>query len=332
MKKYILIVTVWLLVINCSTMKERKTTGSIERLDASFNNIVSENAIVEILAEGYDWSEGPVWIESKKMLLFSDVPKNIVYKWTEEKGAEVYLTPSGYTGSEPSQREEPGSNGLALDHEGYLVLCQHGDRRIAKMDAFLDNPAPAFITLVDNYEGKLLNSPNDLAFRSNGDFFFTDPPYGLPTKSEDDPIKEIPFQGVYKVSTDGKVTLLVDSITRPNGIALTPDEKTLIVANSDSQKRVWYAFDLTENDSLTNTRIFYDATADKEGGAPDGFKIDRQGNVFASGPGGLWVFNKEGKVLGRIKLPANTSNCALADNDKTLYITCDMYLLRIKMR
>lgn len=319
-------------MINCSTMKETKTTGSIERIDASINSIISETAQVEILAEGYDWSEGPVWIASQKMLLFSDVPKNTVYKWTEEKGAEVYLTPSGYTGSEPSQRKEPGSNGLALDAEGYLVLCQHGDRRVARMDSFLNNPAPAFVTLVDNYEGKLLNSPNDVVFRSNGDFFFTDPPYGLPTQREDDPMKEIPFQGVYKVSTDGQVTLLVDSITRPNGIALTPDEKTLIVANSDPQKPIWYAFDLTENDSLVNQRIFYDATGEKEGGLPDGFKIDKQGNVFASGPGGVWIFSKEGKVLGKIKLPANTSNCALADDDKTLYITCDMYLLRVKMR
>lgn len=332
MKRYLLIVTVWLLVTNCSTMKETKTTGSIERLDASLNDIISETAVVEILAEGYEWSEGPLWIESKKMLLFSDVPTNTAYKWTEEKGAEVYLKPSGETDSEPSQRKEPGSNGLTLDPEGRLVLCQHGDRRVARMNAPLDRPEVSFTSLADNYDGKKFNSPNDVTFRSNGDFFFTDPPYGLPTQSEDDPIREIPFQGVYKVSTDGKVTLLIDSITRPNGIALTPDEKTLMIANSDPNKPIWYAFDLTENDSLINARIFYDATGEKGGGLPDGFKIDKQGNVFASGPGGVWIFNKDGKVLGKINLPAHASNCALADNDQTLYITCDMYVLRVKMR
>lgn len=312
-------------------MKETKTTGSIERTDPALNNIIKEDAVIEVLAEGYDWSEGPVWVESQKMLLFSDVPKNVIYKWTEEKGAEEYLTPSGYTGSTPSESREPGSNGLTLDGEGRLILCQHGDRRIARMDAPYDQPAPNFVTLADNYDGKKFNSPNDIAHRSNGDFFFTDPPYGLPKHAED-PTKEIPFQGVYKISADGKVTLLVDSLTRPNGIAFTPDEKTLIVANSDPEKPVWYAFDLDENDSLTNARIFYNAKGAEGPGLPDGFKIDKQGNIFASGPGGIWIFDKDAKVLGKIKLPSPTSNCALADDDKTLYITSDAQLLRVKMR
>jgi gluconolactonase len=331
MKNHILIIFASILTLSCATVKERETTGSIERTDPAINAIIKEDAAIEVLAEGYDWSEGPVWVESQKMLLFSDVPKNTIHKWTEEKGAEVYLTPSGYTGSTPSKSPEPGSNGLTLDKNGRLVICQHGDRRIARMDAPYDQPATNFVTIADRYNGKRFNSPNDLVYRSNGDLFFTDPPYGLPQQVED-PTKEIPFQGVYKVSADGKVTLLVDSLTRPNGIAFTPDEKTFIVANSDPEKPIWYAFDLTENDSVTNARIFYDATGEKEGGLPDGFKIDKQGNVFASGPGGIWIFDKAGKVLGKVKLPSNTANCAFADDEKTLYITSDAFLLRLKMR
>lgn len=314
-------------------MKEKKTTGSIERLDPSLNSIIDEDAKIEILTTGYKWSEGPVWSDRYKMLIFSDVKENTAYKWTEEKGAEKYLMPSGYTGSASYYSIEPGSNGLTLDKDGNLVLCQHGDRRVARMDAALDQPKSQYVTIADKYDGKRFNSPNDLVFRSNGDLFFTDPPYGLPER-EKDPTKEISFQGVYKVSPDGKVTLLVDSLTRPNGLAFTPDEKTLIVANSDPAKAVWYAFDIAANDSLINSRIFYDVTenAKTEKGLPDGLKIDRQGNIFATGPGGVWIFNSGGKLIGKLKLSEPTANCALADDDKTLYITSNMNLLRLRLR
>jgi gluconolactonase len=334
MKKYTwMLMMVGLFIASCNGSREAKTIGSIERTDNSLNDIISEDAKVEVLAEGYEWAEGPVWIESQKMLIFSDVPKNTIYKWTEEKGAEVYLTPSGYTGSVPSLSDEPGSNGLTLDKEGRLVLCQHGDRRIARMDGSLESPNPSFITIADRYNGKRFNSPNDVIFKSNGDVYFTDPPYGLP-KKENDSTKETPFQGVYRATPLNYVSLLVDSLTRPNGIAFTPDEKTMIVANSDPGKAIWYAFDLTATDSLTNARIFYDATENTktESGLPDGLKIDKNGNVFASGPGGVWIFNKDGKVLGKIKTPVPTANCALADDEKTLYLTSDMYLLRVKLR
>lgn len=313
---------------------EAQSIGTIERIDPSFNELVSENATMQIISEGYEWSEGTIWVDADKMLLFSDVPKNTVYKWSQEKGTEVYLTPSGYTGAEPSQSKEPGSNGLTLNKEGQLVLCQHGDRRVAKMNAPLHDPKPDYITIVDSYQGKKLNSPNDLVYRSNGDLFFTDPPYGLPLQNND-PTKELPFNGVYKVSADGNIQLLVDSLTRPNGIAFTPDEKTLIVANSDPNKAVWYLFDINENDTLSNARILYNATKEsKEGekGLPDGLRVDKQGNIFATGPGGVWVFNKDGKVLGKFKTPVPTANCALADDDKTLYIAADMYVLRVKLR
>jgi gluconolactonase len=311
--------------------KKEKLTGTIERIDPAFDALVDSDAKVEVIAEGFDWSEGPLWLPSANMLIFSDVPKNTIYKWTPEKGKEIYLIPSGYMGNIP-RGGEMGSNGLALTNEGKLAMAQHGDRRVALMNAPLDAPAPNFVSLGDNYEGKKFNSPNDLVFNDKGDVFFTDPPYGLPNQ-EKDSTRETPFQGVYKAS-QGKVTLITDSITRPNGIAFLPGYKTLIVANSDPAKAIWYAYDIFENDSVANARIFYDATAEakKEKGVPDGFKIDSQGNVFASGPGGLWIMNKDGKVLGKIKLSEATSNCALSPDEKTLYVTCDMYVARIKLR
>jgi gluconolactonase len=315
----------------CNNVKQSssKTIGSIERMDASMDAIMSSDASIEIIAEGHEWTEGPLWVESEKMLLYSDIPPNKIFKWTEAKGKELYLSPSGYTGSIP-RKGEPGSNGLILNKEGKLVLCQHGDRRMALMDADLKTPAPNFITLADNYQGKKLNSPNDAVFRSNGDLFFTDPPYGLIDSS----YQEIQFQGVYKVS-NGQVTLLTDSITRPNGIAFTNNEKTLIVANSDPEKVYWYLFDITANDSLVNGRLLHDATPlSKTGvnGLPDGLKVDKQGNIFATGPGGVFIFNAAGKQIGKLNIPEACSNIALADDDKTLFITADMYVLRVKMR
>jgi gluconolactonase len=309
-----------------------KSIGSLEKIDPEFNNLISDSAKIEIVAEGYDWSEGPLWIKEKNMLLFSDVPKNTVYKWTADKGAEVFLQPSGYTGS-GHYSGEPGANGLTLSNDGKLVLCQHGDRRVAQLDASFDAPESKFITLSDNYKGKKLNSPNDVVFRSNGDLFFTDPPYGLP-QQENDSSREIPFQGVYKVSK-GKTSLVTDSLTRPNGLAFLKGEKTLLVANSDPEKATWYAFDFDAKDNVTNARIFHDATPlSKAGdkGLPDGLRVDGNGNVFATGPGGIWVFNASGKLLGKIRITEPTSNCALADDDKTLYITADMYLVRVRLR
>ena len=305
--------------------------GSIERLEPELDFIINKNARVEIIAEGMDWSEGPVWIESRKMLLFSDVPANTIYKWTQKKGKEKYLEPSGYTDS-AVRGGETGSNGLLLNKEGKLVLCQHGNRQVAFMDADLDHPQPVFKTIADNYQGKRFNSPNDAVYNKKGDLFFTDPPYGLEFNMQDT-LKEIPFQGVYMVKPSGEVKLLIDSLTRPNGIALTPDEKTLIVANSDQNRLRWYAYDFA-GDSLVNGRIFYDATAiaGTQKGSADGMKIDKNGNIFATGPGGVWIFDRKGKVLGKIKFPEATSNCALSPDQKTLYVTADMYVLRIKMR
>lgn len=330
MNKFIpLLILVFMVACNNVKLSQTKTIGSIERMDASLDAVINADASIEIIAEGHDWTEGPLWIESEKMLLYSDIPPNKIFKWTEAKGSELYLTPSGYTGTTP-RGGEPGSNGLILNREGKLVLCQHGDRRMALMDADLKTPLPNFISLADNYQGKKLNSPNDAVFRSNGDLFFTDPPYGL----ANDSVKEIPFQGVYKVS-NGQVVLLTDSITRPNGIAFANNEKTLIVANSDPEKAYWYLFDIAANDSLTNGRLLHDATPlskSGEKGLPDGLKVDKQGNIFATGPGGVYIFNAEGKQIGKIKIPESCSNVAFADDDKTIFITADMYLLRVKLR
>jgi gluconolactonase len=308
-----------------------RTIGTIERMDPALDSIISPDAKIEVIADSFDWSEGPLWIESKKMLLFSDVPQNIVYKWTEEKGKESFLTPSGYSAS-AKRGGEMGSNGLTLDPNGQLVLCQHGNRQMARMDASFDEPKSVFLPVADNYKGKKFNSPNDAVYNGAGELFFTDPPYGLERQLED-PKKEIPFQGVYKVKKNGEVILLVDSLTRPNGIAFMPGEKTLVVANSDPAKPNWYAFDVN-GDSLTNGHIFYSAR-DQDStvkGLPDGMKIDKNGNVFATGPGGVWIFNKDGKVLGKIKLDNATSNCAFSRDQKTLYITNDMNVLRVNIR
>ncbi|RXK61757.1 SMP-30/gluconolactonase/LRE family protein [Lacibacter luteus] len=330
-----------MMLLSCNNPSEQKqetmykTTRTIERLDPAINAIISDSAKIEIIAEGFEWSEGPLWLEKQQMLIFSDVPMNTIYKWTEEKGKEVYLKPSGYTGSEPSVCKEPGSNGLTFDNNGNLVLCQHGDRRMARMDAPLDKPTAKFSTLADKYQGKRFSSPNDAVYNKAGELFFTDPPYGLQTQDDTDSKKEIKHNGVYKVMKDGTVKLLIDSITRPNGLAFLPGEKKLIVACSDPAFPNWYIYDLNvDTFEIDNGRIFYSASEEAKtmGGLPDGLKIDKNGNIFATGPGGVYIFNSDGKKLGMIKLENSASNCALSPDEKTLYVTNDMYLLRIKLR
>jgi gluconolactonase len=321
-----------LTLASCGSKAQFKKIGNIERLDPALDSVISRNARPEIIAEGFEWSEGPVWVEGQKMLLFSDVPRNIVYKWTEQKGKEIYLTSSGYTGS-GRRGGEMGSNGLLLDKQGRLVLCQHGNRQMARMETPLEKPGPVFTSLASMYKGKKFNSPNDAVYNSSGELFFTDPPYGL-EKNMEDPQKEIPFQGVYKVTVEGKVILLTDSLTRPNGIAFLPGERSLLVANSDPEKPYWYALDLGPGDTVIRPRIFYSAAVTDKTlkGSPDGLKVDTRGNIFATGPGGIWIFDRNGRLLGKIRLTEAASNCALSPDEKTLYITNDMYVLRVKMR
>lgn len=308
-----------------------KTVGTLERFDAALDKIVLPDAKAEIIAEGFVWSEGPLWIEKHGMLLFSDVPANTVYKWTEAKGKVVYLRPSGYTGT-VTRGGETGSNGLLLDAGGRLVLCQHGNRQMARMDAPLEKPQSSFTTLANNFNGKRFNSPNDAVYNGKGELFFTDPPYGL-EKGPNDPAREMSFQGVYRVKPNGEVALVTDTLTRPNGIAFFPDEKTLLVANSDPEKPNWYAFDVAPDGSVANGRIFFAAPRDgKLKGLPDGLKIDSGGTVFATGPGGVYIFHSKGKLLGRLSVPDPASNCALSPDEKTLYITNNKQVLRFRMR
>lgn len=318
----------------CQPKDEKSSIATIERIDPTLDNLIDRSAVVETIMDGFAWSEGPLWLPSENFLIVSDVPKNTIYKWTPEKGKEVYLTPSGYTtkADKPYSKEE-GSNGLVLSPDGKLVLCQHGDRRVAVMNASLSAPSAAYTPLADNYQGKKLNSPNDAVFNSEGTLFFTDPPYGLPNNA-DDSTKEIPFQGVFRAA-NGVVTLISDSVTRPNGIAFFPGERRLIVASSDPEKAVWYTFDLSEGDSVKSASLFYDATAQaKQGepGLPDGLKVDAKGNVFATGPGGVWIFDQTGKVLGKIKVTEPTSNCAFSADGKTLFITANMYVLKVAIK
>ncbi len=308
----------------------QSTFGSIERLQPELDELIPPTSAIEVLSEGYEWTEGPVWVPSENMLLFSDIPPNSIFKWKEGEGASLFLKPAGYTG-EIERVGEPGSNGLVLDGQGRLVLCQHGDRRMARLVSDLKNPEPKYETIVSHYQGKRFNSPNDAVYSRSGDLYFTDPPYGL-EGNVNDPAKEIPFQGVYRLKAGAsEAELLLDSLTRPNGIALSPNENKLYIANSDQQKALWMEYTL-QGDQLIDGKVFYDATSlvGTEKGLPDGLKIHSSGAVFATGPGGVWIFNSEGKVLGKIRTGEATANCAFDDQENYLYITADMYLLRVR--
>lgn len=304
------------------------TIGKIVRSDPRLNQLLPEDARIEVLASGFEWSEGPVWISQgeKGYLLFSDIPRNSVMKWEEGVGLSVYMKPSGYTGVADYGRE-PGSNGLALDGEGRLLFCEHGDRRISVL-----TKDGGKMTLADRWQGKRFNSPNDLAVKSNGDIYFTDPIYGL-RERQDDPLREIDFCGVYRVRPGtGEVILLTKEFNRPNGIAFSPDEKTLYVAQSDIPGTIIKSFPVKEDGTLGEGKVLHDFTlVTKElPGAPDGLKVDEKGNLWATGPGGVNVVTPKGTVLGRIDTGERIANCAWGDDGSVLYMTSDMYLCRIK--
>jgi gluconolactonase len=262
------------------------------------------------------------------MLLFSDVPQNRIYRWRDgDRAASVYLQPSGYLGA--GQRE--GSNGLLLDAQDRLVICQHGERRMARMNAPLDHPKPDFTPLVDSYHGKRLNSPNDAVYDREGNLYFTDPPYGLAGHEAG---QELSFQGVYRLSADGELTLLTDELARPNGIAFSPDEKTLYISNSDPEHAVWMAYDVKPDGTIGNGRIFYDVTefVKQTPGLPDGLRVDDDGNLYASGPGGIWIFNADGEHLGTIHTGQVTTNCVFNKDQSALYLTAHTYLMRVVLK
>jgi gluconolactonase len=320
-----------------STGEDKKpdypTVGKIERLKDGLDKLLDKDAPIEKITDGYEWSEGPVWVKRDGgFLLFSDIPNNRVMKWQEGKPATVFMKPSGYTGSK-ARGGEPGSNGLILDSEGRLVLCEHGDRRMARLDKW-DDKEMKKTTLADKYDGKRFNSPNDAVYKSNGDLYFTDPPYGL-EKNWDDPARELDFCGVYRLSKDGKLTLLTKEMSRPNGIAFSPDEKTLYVANSDPDKPIWMAFEVKEDGTLGKGKVFFDgkplSTKDRQG-LPDGMKVDKDGNLFATGPGGVLILTPDGTHLGTILTGSKTANCNWGNDGSVLYITAHQRVLRVKTK
>jgi gluconolactonase len=301
----------------------------IQTWDPALNALIAPDARIEVLAGGFKWSEGPVWDKANNAILFTDIPNNRVMKWSETGGLQEYIKPSGFTGKAKFDGKEPGANGLAFDSKGVLTLCQHGDRCVAKW------VNGKFMQIASKHDGKRFNSPNDLVYHPNGDLYFTDPPYGLP-KNMDDPAKEIPYQGVYRLKSDGKIDLLTKEMSRPNGIGLSPDAKTLYVANSDNDKApLWKSFPVKADGTLGEGKVFFDCTEQvkkKMPGSPDGLKVDAKGNVWATGPGGVWVFDPAGKPLGLIATGVPTANCGFGDDGSTLYVTANTELLRVKVK
>ena len=300
-------------------------SGTIERADAAFDAIVPAGAKIEKLAGGFAFTEGPIWFKEERYLLFSDIPRNEINKWTPDGKVSLFRKPSGYDKDDAPAGAFIGSNGMTLDHEGRLIICEHGNGRVTRLEK-----DGALTVLADKWDGKRLNSPNDIVQKTNGDFYFTDPPYGLP-KQDNDPKKELDFNGVFRLS-NGKLHLLYRGVARPNGLAFSPDEKFLYLNNSEPHKKICLRFEVQADGSLANEKVFFDLTSDSSDGVPDGMKIDRNGNVYSTGPSGIWVFSPEGKRLGTIKPPEVPANLHWGDADsKTLYITARTGLYRIKL-
>ncbi len=312
--------------------------GEVVRADSRLDKLIPPDAKIEVLASGFVWTEGPVWIKKGAFLLFSDVPQNTIFKWTDKEGVTPFLKPSGYTGLGPYS-DEPGSNGLTIDPTGRLIACEHGDRRVTAM--VMDGTGGKR-TLADNYNGKRFNSPNDVVAHTNGSYYFTDPPYGMP-KKENDPGRETEGWGVYRIAPEragvpGAVSIVVGDLTRPNGIALSPDEKILYVAQSDPMRPLVMAYPLLAEGTVGKGRVVFGPDEMKKQNLPggfDGMKVDREGNLYVTGGGGVLVLaptsgNGPYDFLGHIRIGGATANCAWGDDGSTLYITADMYLCRIK--
>lgn len=332
MKNALLVVAIYLLISSNSFAGEKsyKTIGTIHRDDTAINKLIPEDAHIEVLAEGFDWNEGPVWVKDGGYVLFNDIPQNTTYKWSEGEGLAIFLRPAGYALGDNPPGKELGCNGLFIHPiNNQLILCDHGNRCLSQLNQ--ENWTKTII--VDKFKGKKLNSPNDVVISSTGHFYFTDPPYGL-KGYPDYPEKELDFNGVYHLSPEGKMTLVTAELSRPNGIGLSPEGNTLYVANS-GKKKIWMAFDVARDGTPGNGRIFYDATEfSKYGkrGACDGLAVDSDGNIWATGPGGVMVFTADGKHLGSVETGTRVSNCCFGGaNGNELYIAADMYLCRLKV-
>ncbi len=313
---------------------------NIERLDPAIDHIVGPDAKLERVASGFDkWTEGPVWTREGN-LLFAEIPANNIIQWIPGKGASVFMHPSGYKGQEAYNGPEPGSNGMTLDVDGRVSVAGHAGRTVWRLES--TSPNPRITILADSYQGKKLNSPNDLVYKSDGSLYFTDPPYGLPTQGDDDPLKELQVNGVYRISgarqqlpgtppKRDQVQLVIKDLACPNGLAFSPDEKFLYVA--ESGKRQWMRYRVQPDGSLTDGMVFLDASKDSAVGGPDGLRVDREGNIYGSGPGGVWIISPEGKHIGTIRVPERVSNVAWGDSDgRTLYITASTSVFRIRLK
>jgi gluconolactonase len=321
---------------------QAQKNGSIERLDPGLDAIVPANAKLEKLADGFKWTEGPVWIHAG-YLLFAEIPSNRIMKWTPgAKAATTFMHPSGYQGSARYGGPESGSNGMTLDNKGRLTVAGHARRMVYRLESLA--PGAKLTVLAERYQGKRLSSPNDLVYRADGSLYITDPPYGLPTQSDKDPMKEIPFNGVYRIPgaashpagappDEAKLQLIIKDLTRPNGIAFSPDQKYLYIAVSDPEHKVWMRYDVHPDGSVSEGRVFFDATSSPGDGGPDGIKVDEKGNLYGSGPGGLWIFSPQGRHLGTIMLPERMANLAWGGpGGTTLYITASSGLYRIRLK
>lgn len=294
----------------------------VVRLDPAFDAIVPPGALIERVAGGFGFAEGPVWT-SQGSLLFSDIPGNTIVRLMPNGESTPFRRPI-YYGTAFRQGFHIGSNGLTLDKEGRVIIAEHGNRRVTRLES-----TGEMTVLADKYEGKRLNSPNDVVVKSDGAVYFTDPPYGLP-RQNDDPAKEIAFSGIYRVK-NGKVDLVSKDVPWPNGLGFSPDEKYLIVANSDPMRRVWMRFEVKPDGTLGQGSAFYTVPADGPAGIPDGLKLDAAGNLFGTGPGGVWIISPEGKALGRIEPPEVPANVAWGDDGKTLYMTARSSVYRIRL-
>ncbi len=322
-----------------STPVEVSTPLKIERADPAIDRIIPTGAKLERVATGFTWTEGPVW--KRGSLYFADIPANSIYKWAPGEGVSLFLRPSGYLGSAPFGGPEPGSNGMTLDARGRLTVAGHARRNVYRFESLV--PDAKITVLADSYQGKRLNSPNDVVYHSDGSLYFTDPTYGLPTQGEDDPARELRINGVYRIphALDQKpgtpparteIRLLVSNLTRPNGIAFSPDEKYLYVANSGPQK-VWMRYRVRRDGTVTDPKVVYDATSDPYPGVPDGMKLDVEGNVYCTGAGGVWIFSPTCKLLGRIFTPEVTANLAWGGTGrKTLYIAASSSIYRVRLK
>lgn len=319
---------VWIRSATLDFFKPRQpdalSEARVTRLDPRIDAIVPVGATIEKLAEDFLFTEGPVWTPDGA-LLFSDPNANTIYRWSDDDGLSVFRTKSGYSGADIGEYGQPGSNGLALDSEGRLTIDEHGNRRVVRIEK-----NGSRTVLADRYDGRRFNSPNDLVYKKDGSLYFTDPPFGLPRFAEDSR-KELPYSGVFRVK-DGRVELLAHDVTGPNGIAFSPDEKTLYVGNWDEKKKVVLAYAVTDDGTLGPARVFFDMTSAPGDDAIDGIKVDQQGNLYVSGPGGLWILSPEGVHLGTIAGPEHPHNMAWGGADyRTLYLTSQHGLYRMTL-